>query len=142
MKNKIFKILIALFAISLNLYSQNNIDPPTLPNINFNDTTVFKKYFSDFIRGWNYGDTGRQLDILNSINFNLCSWETTNDTMPWRFYGDSINWYLRIKPLGFPSDESVGGCQAVYYEPAITVDTNESFTAGPENIEGAVFGFI
>jgi hypothetical protein len=142
MKNKIFKILIALFAISLNLYSQNNIDPPTLPNINFNDTNVFKKHFNDFIIGWNYGDTGRQLDILNSTNFNLLSWETTNDTIPWRFYGDSINWFLRIKPLGFPSDESVGGCQAVYYEPAINVISTDNFIPDSNNTGGAVFGFI
>jgi hypothetical protein len=151
-------ILAALFILVIsNLYTQNNINPPVLSGsaldtlidstiitatVNFNDTAIYKKNVTEFIRGWNYADLGRQLDKLNNINYNLHSW-LTSDNYDWDHFGNSINWYIRISPVGGSySDVTVCASYAMYYEPAITVDTTEGFTAGPENIDGAVFGFI
>jgi hypothetical protein len=139
----------------LSLYSQNNIDPPvltgtvvdTLTNgriythtVNLNDTTLFKRSMNEFIRGWNYGTTGRQIDRLMNTNMYLQHWESGSN-YDWNHHGDSNNWYLRIRPLGSGSDENVCTVHALYYEPAITVDNSESFTIRTENQNGAIFGF-
>jgi hypothetical protein len=140
MRKIILKIFIAIFAITANLYSQNNIDPAKLPGINFNDNTVFKKQFNKFIIGYNYGDTGRALDSLLSANYYLYGWET-GTTVNWNWYGNNTDYYLRIRPLGWNDDHGVGACQAVYYEPSITVNKNENFTPDPNSTGGAIFGF-
>jgi len=76
--NKNILILLAIFCATNNLYSQDIIDPSPLPQtfwsqrtLNFNDTNVFRKSFSDFVIGWNYGSKGRQLDELMDTNFYL-----------------------------------------------------------------------
>ncbi|MFH1049658.1 MAG: hypothetical protein V1779_01865 [bacterium] len=67
MKNII--IVIVVLISFLNLYSQDIIDPPSIP-INFNDTTVFDRNWEQnhFIKGWNWGSKGRNLDEALLIN--------------------------------------------------------------------------
>lgn len=152
-------ILTILFLIIINgkyeLYSQNNINPPVLSGsaldtllngstvtatVNFHDQNVYNRNMTDFILGYNYGTEGRQLDKLLNSNTYLSHWETSCD-YDWNHYGDYNNWYLRIRPFGVGGDINVCSSFAMYYEPAITVDTSETFTPGAENKYGALFGF-
>ena len=154
---KIIILSFLLLSVLFGLKAQNNIDPQVLSGtyvdtllnrsivtatVNLYDTTVYQRKMTDFVRGWNYGFFGRQLDELMSINADLHHWESTNDSFGWDYYGDSINWYIRIKPFGSSSDVNVCSVHALYYEPAITVDQTEGFTPGPENKNGAIFGFM
>ena len=139
-------ILIAIFVITItNLSAQDLIDPiviPTHPDttIDFNNTNIFAKNIPGFTLGWNYGMAGRQLDTLMKTNMYLHGW-SQGDTLNWTNRGNNHNWYLSIYPLNQLSDVGIVCTQAMYYEPSITVNRNDNFTPGPNNIEGAVFGF-
>ena len=152
---KIIILTILLCLTISGLYTQNNINPLVLSgsvlhtlrngdtittSVNFTDQTIYKRNMTDFVRGWNYGYVGRQIDKLMSTSMDLQHWES-GVTYDWDHYGDSINWYVRIEPLGSGGDINICSSYAMYYEPVITVDTTETFTPGAENKYGALFGF-
>lgn len=139
----IFAVLIIL-TIS-NLKSQDLIDPPAIVTqgdtiIDFNNTAVFDKGWNDFLCGWNYGSLGKQFDELMNSNYYLHGWSTGQD-LGWLNRGAGHRWYLTIYPLNQFSDVTVGVTQAIVFEPSIEVDKTDNFTPGPNNTEGAVFGF-
>lgn len=66
MRKKILLLVISFLGLN-NLYSQNSIDPPRLPDtvqfnpttihiVNFNNPTIFRKNTTDFQICWNYGE--------------------------------------------------------------------------------------
>lgn len=147
MKKYIIIIIFTILFHSIEIFSQNNIDPPILPQtysgqgtLNFNDTEVFSKSFNNFILGWNNGTDGRQLDELMNNNYYLYGWET-GIPVNWNNFGNNNNWYVRVRPLGYPDDHGVGACQAIFYDPAITINKDENFTPDPHSKGGSLFGF-
>ena len=154
MRTFILIMLISILGLN-NLTSQNIIDPAKLPvavidtiridsivtrNVNFNDTTIYRKNFDRVIIGWNHGNEGWQLDSIYGINHYLRSWES-GVTYSWQRFGRNNNWYIAIRPIATNDDATITKSASVYYFPSITPDTSDSFTPGSQNANGRVYGF-
>ena len=131
-------IIAILMALPCYIFAQDKLDPNPIgfTTTPLNSMTI-QRNPNKFIRGWNWGSAGRKLDEALNINTYHNFPQNSND------YIDGI--YI-IEPL----DSIVGGrttnrvlnAHAVYYEPALLVNTSDiDFEPMPFDRNGGVFGF-
>jgi hypothetical protein len=144
---KTLKYFPLLILLTVATYSQNIIDPDTIP-INFKNPAIFDRIFNDttFILGWNWSSTGRRLDEAMSINYHHQGYDLRwdNDST----FTDSTL-YVRNHRKAVQVTGVTGGRQAniilnahsqLLY-PVLNVDSTSNFVPRAFDNSGAVFGF-
>jgi hypothetical protein len=141
-------IIIAIFMAIGNLYAQNIIDPPCVSS-SFTDGSVFDRSYGDthFIKGWNYGGAGVELDNALGMNYYLKPyfnepWETSDFLHSADSFAVAHRQFLHIANLTNPIKvERPFNAQSLRLEPTIEVCSTNAFVPRPYDSSGAVFGF-
>jgi hypothetical protein len=162
MKNKHFYLIfILLISISLNnLSGQDVIDPPKFQNTLYNlNSNFIKRDFNKFKIGWNFSAPNYAMDSLLHINFacpvrtRLDDWQIAPSTNPdsnWYYFGrprsnngpDYLpNQYRNVCAFDYGDIVPLLGGYGIRYNPAITIDSTDTFIPTDDNVDGTVFGW-
>ena len=133
---KYYLFIVILVFSCLACYSQNQLDPQPL-NINWGN--YFKPDASEFPLIWNWGSIGYPLDEAMDIRY----WHNGTEQVNSNFHCPN---QMRISQppnniANGPTDTNLLNCQAIIYEPTITVDTTMNFKPRYGDSLGSVFGF-
>ncbi len=150
---KIILIVLTIVLFAISLTAQSKIDPPAL--FNSNTESVIKKESTNFLRGWNWGSSGRKLDealLINSYHSLPHKIENELDRTGYiSTIGDSIK---LIEWLGIPgirwddwrnltgrNDTLAFNGMSLHLNPTVTIDPTSEYKSRWNDSSGAVFGF-
>lgn len=147
-------IIIMMILLSFGkLFSQNSIDPPKL-SIDFNDASVFDRNWNQthFIKGWNWGGAGLDLDEALNMNYYHRGFNSNDDMESLTSSALYIANHRQINQLQNLSDDEqylVGGynsdavfnAQAISLIPVLSPDSTTNFKPRAYDGSGSVFGF-
>ncbi|MBK9249460.1 MAG: hypothetical protein IPM69_15430 [Ignavibacteria bacterium] len=149
---KLFLAVIIFISCCSSTFSQDLIDPPSLPH-NFNDTSVYDRNFNHFIIGWNWGGPGRKMDEALHANYYHMQYHPENgsgdssftDTLHFGKNGRRVVSMYNADSLILigqhpDTNQRING-QSILYKPVLTVDTSQWFIPRPYDRDGSVFGF-
>lgn len=134
-------ITMILFFTSVNLFSQNPLDPA---KVFIKDTSsVINLIDTQFVKGFNWSSQGARLDSAMHINFYH---HMDLDTSFHDYYPNA----RLMQPLEHPTRVIIGGRNnirlfqghSLYLDPTITVDSTLNFKPKPYDNTGSVFGFL
>ena len=140
-------LYLLMFAFTISVVNaQDIIDPPTLP-INFNNTAVFDRNFNQthFVKGWNWGGTGRKLDEAMLMNYYHCGFQFDLNANNYNDTSLFIHNHRRVLQLngitGGRGENCLLNAHSEIIFPYITIDSTNAFQPRAYDSSGAVFGF-
>ena len=136
-------ILLLMITLSIDLFSQNTIDPPNLFLIQndslHQDTGILNGGpQTKFIIGWNWSSLGVKLDDALNIN-TYHDYDISHSATDCR---DSLNVIQSFHTILCNQEKNLPfTALSLYLNPTITVDSTKHFKPRPYNNDGAIFGF-
>ena len=145
---KTLKYFPLIILLTLNIFSQDTIDPPRLP-INFNNPEIFDRNFNDttFILGWNWSSFGRRLDEAMRINYFHQGYDLSYDNDS-TFTHSSLyipNHRKAVQVTGVSGGRKkyfILNAHSLMLYPVITIDSTSGFIPREFDSTGSVFGFL
>jgi|GEM_PF-6254402 len=134
---KKFLIIFLMMLFVVNIYAQNNIDPPPIDSVV--NSSLINRNFNRFIKGWNWSSEGEELDKALGINFYQGGFKENQIDQ-----ADSLNFAIglgkQIIGHGRNANELFVAL-GIHIEPTIIVDSSEAFKPRYDDKCGSVFGF-
>ena len=133
-----YVIIFVMMLFVVNIYAQNNIDPPPIDSIA--QSGLIQRNFDGFIKGWNWGSEGKELDKALGINFYHGGIHNGHSD-----YKDSVLTAILPHVEGIIGNgrnaNQIFVALGIHIEPTIIVDSTENFRPRFGDRSGSVFGF-